>query len=61
MFKATYRESIEMPWEYWWNNNLTGYNPDRLDVEIRRESLKTLSHEKNILAPQKLTYDSVKR
>jgi hypothetical protein len=43
IIKAISMETREMPWDYRWHNNSTAYNPDRLDIEIRRESLnKTL-------------------
>ena len=37
---AKSREDREMPWEYRWNNNLTGYNPDRVGHKIKRDSLR---------------------
>ena len=37
---AKSREDREMPWEYRWNNNLTGYNPDRVGHIIKRNSLR---------------------
>ena len=37
---AKSKEDREMPWEYRWHNNLTGYNPNRLDQKIRRKSLR---------------------
>ena len=40
IFEAKNREAREMPWEYRWHNNLTGYNPDRIGHKIKRNSLR---------------------
>ena len=37
---AKSREDREVPWDYRWHNNLTGYNPDRVGHKIKRNSLR---------------------
>ena len=37
---AKSREDREVPWDYRWHNNLTGYNPERVGHNIKRDSLR---------------------
>ena len=37
---AKSREDREVPYDYRWHNNLTGYNPERVGHKIKRSSLR---------------------